>query len=751
MKRGPAGFAPSGVVAIATVAAVFMIAQQVASKAVRDGFFLSEFPVTALPVATLAAAVVSLGAALLFGRFIAAFSPAAAVPVLFAANGLLFFVEAAVVDHVPEVVAAGLYLHTAAFGGAVISGFWSVVNERFDPYTARRVVSQITAGTTFGGIAGGALTWALSDIGTAALLAGFGASSVVCAVAIGAVARGGVDETESAAGDDANAGGRDAPARISGLSALARSSYLRRVGAVVVFGALMSGVIDYVFKAGVATDRSEQGLVELFAVFYTAVGIATFVVQAFGARKLLKRLGVVPTASAFPITALSLLSLALLWPGVMTLVLLRGGLMVVENSLYRAGYELFYTPVPKQQKRSAKMLIDLGCDRLGTAAASGIALLAITLGAATANKMLLIVGAACAVVIAILMTVIRRQYIASLAEQLRTSLEREAVAANAGGAQALATTFVADLGLWPAASDPAVADASTGDAPIDRDQLMEAVRARAEEKKRSPDPSRSAPPPRARSTVSESLLATPLRERLRLTAPGEDGWAELGRTAPGVIGQLGDIVLSRRESLEVRLRAAELLASVPSKRAAEALLGTLAAPELRLRRAGALALWTLCQQAPGLRPERRLIVDLAGRELRRPARLVPTESGFERSSPFLKDARGNDLSSTLEIVFILLAVLGGTDDLRLALTAITSGDARQRGTGLEYLDNLLTGDLRQRLVALAANPESTRAELRVDRAAVQELAEQLRSGAIDVRELRRRYAAARRQQYEGAD
>lgn len=144
--------AGSSVVGLRADVAALMIAQQVASKAVRDGFFLSHVDITMLPVATLAAAVVSLIAALLLGKLMTAFSPGAAVPVLFGSSALLFFVEAALMGEAPRMVAATLVLHTAALGGAVVSGFWSVVNERFDPYSARKAVGPIAAGATFGGV-----------------------------------------------------------------------------------------------------------------------------------------------------------------------------------------------------------------------------------------------------------------------------------------------------------------------------------------------------------------------------------------------------------------------------------------------------------------------------------------------------------------------------------------------------------------------------------------------------------------------
>ena len=48
-----------------------------------------------------------------------------------------------------------------------------------------------------------------------------------------------------------------------------------------------------------------------------------------------------------------------------------------RSSLFRAGYELFYTPIPAAEKRAAKSLIDVGADRLGDAFGGGLVRLAV--------------------------------------------------------------------------------------------------------------------------------------------------------------------------------------------------------------------------------------------------------------------------------------------------------------------------------------------------------------------------------------
>ena len=43
----------------------------------------------------------------------------------------------------------------AIFGAVLISGFWSVVNERFDPHTAKQTIARVAAAATLGGVLGG--------------------------------------------------------------------------------------------------------------------------------------------------------------------------------------------------------------------------------------------------------------------------------------------------------------------------------------------------------------------------------------------------------------------------------------------------------------------------------------------------------------------------------------------------------------------------------------------------------------------
>ena len=153
----PPGVAPSAwtsATIAATITCTGLIAHQVAGKAVRDALFLSSFPAASLPLVMGAAAALSLGAILWLSRAMVRHSPAQLLPKLFAASALGLAVEWGVGLFSPSISVVAVYLHMTAVGPALISLFWSLINERYDPHLARPVFARIAAGGTFGGLLG---------------------------------------------------------------------------------------------------------------------------------------------------------------------------------------------------------------------------------------------------------------------------------------------------------------------------------------------------------------------------------------------------------------------------------------------------------------------------------------------------------------------------------------------------------------------------------------------------------------------
>src|SRR5512132_2905935 len=159
-----------------------MFASQVGGRATRDALFLSHFPITALPVMIMATAVLALALAYVSTRAMVRWGPAVVMPAAFALSAALLVVEWGVSYVAPGVAAVLVYLHFGGLGALLISGFWSFLNERLDPRSAKRQLGQVNAAGTLGGLAGGLAAAELARfLPVAAMLPIFAGVQLVCA------------------------------------------------------------------------------------------------------------------------------------------------------------------------------------------------------------------------------------------------------------------------------------------------------------------------------------------------------------------------------------------------------------------------------------------------------------------------------------------------------------------------------------------------------------------------------------------
>src|SRR5262249_34933459 len=140
--------------------------------------------------------------------------------------------------------------------------------------------------------------------------------------------------------------------------------YLRHLALLVVFATVGAGLLDYVFKArAVALHHGGAELVRFFAVFYTAIGVLTFVVQIALSRFSLERFGLAATIGSLPF-AVAIGSVAgIVVPGLASAGVVRGSEAVLRSSLFRSGYELFFAAVPARKRRQTKPILDIGFER----------------------------------------------------------------------------------------------------------------------------------------------------------------------------------------------------------------------------------------------------------------------------------------------------------------------------------------------------------------------------------------------------
>lgn len=625
-----------------------------------------------------------------------------------------------------------VYAHSAVFGAAGVSAFWSLVNERFDPHSAKKIVGRIAGGGTVGGILGGLLAWRAASILSVptmlAILAGF--NLVGLWGALRTLPRDGRRRERKEP--------REASA--SGVRALRETPYLRDLAALVLTGAILQALLDWLLSAkATALYGKGSSLLAFFALFNMVVGVASFAAQTGLSRVMLERLGLGGTVRLQPIFVAVFAGLGLVAPGLSSVVALRGVEAVSRNSFFRSAYELFYTPLPKAQKRSAKTLIDVGFDRIGTMIGSGGLLVAAQLAPDVATRVVLLATAATAAVAAFVSTRLQDGYVSALAASLRS------------GAVALAEDDALDLTTRKTLAETT--------AFLDREKLL----ARIEQFQKSkldkgedasarvsaaPPPSVEAPPVSAPAAPSDdpllaraatlrsgdvarvkAALATPLPPTLApfvIPLLGEDAVVRdavraLRKIAPKITGLLVDGLLDHDLAPAVRRRIPRVLRVCRTQRAASGLLFALRDPLFEVRVQVALGLAQLVEES-SVRIDRDDVFEVAVHELT--TGRASWTSRFSTSPPPAPESRDDDepaprsrrsatedLHRGLAHVFVVLGLALEREPLQIAYRALRSDDAALRGTAHEYLEVVLPPRIRDLLVPLLGDvkpPERAR-------------------------------------------
>jgi hypothetical protein len=633
-----------------------------------------------------AGAALSLVAILWLSRSVGRRSPATITPLLFAVSAIGLLGAWGIGRVSPRVGAVAVYLHLALFGPAVLTTFWSLINERFEPHAAKRAVARIAGGGTLGGVLGSLAAWrASSVIEVPTLLLFLAGMHAVCAV--GSFLVRAHDTPPSHAP-------REEPR--SPFAELQAAPFLRNIALLVALGAAMSALLDYIFSARAAAAFPDgQALLSFFSLFWLAVTALSFLFQIALGRLALEKLGLALSMTVLPGVVAVGATLGLVMPGLTTSAILRGAEAVQRNTMFRSAYELLYTPLLEARKRATKALIDIGFDRIGTVLGSAILLLALHLLPAQAESIALILVVTIALATIPVTKRLHLGYVAALEEGL------------SAGAEKLELRRVADPALDAVESRQ-------------RDELIERVErlgdvirdgaASARLEKRAAIISRgsdlfSGNVERARRALESwdsehgvlaSLAVLLLADReLHL-----DALRVLRRVAGEVTGQLVDALVDPATELVVRRRIPRALAVCSTERAAGGLILGLRDPRFEVRYECARALLRITTASAHISIPRAHVVAAVLREIE------PEKNGVELElDEEIGDEHGpvGDLlledrtDRRLQHIFTILSLYLEREPLGMALRALHHDDVRHRGTALEYLHTVLPGEIRDAL------------------------------------------------------
>ncbi|MGH7680889.1 MAG: hypothetical protein ACRENN_02765 [Candidatus Eiseniibacteriota bacterium] len=760
----------------ATVVATSMIAYQVGAKATRDAFFLSNFPVTALPAMVLGTSALAITLAYGATRALSAWGPERVIPTGFGVSAVLLLAEWGLSFHFPKPAAVLVYLHYGCLGALLISGFWSFLNERFDPRTAKLQLGRITAGGTVGGLLGGLVASLVGrSMPLTTMLPLLAVFHLICAAGMmrlrtgDTAARPGSGSKAAGSGSKAAGSGPDAgrvsrtgTEPVNHLRVLAGSPYLRNLVSLVLLVTLSEGLIDLVLKGRASGAYGGAGsLLRFFAAFYTGISFLTVIVQATVSRFALQRLGPARVTAFLPAGVAVASVGGVVVPGLASAVVASATESVLSNSLYRAGYELLFTPIAAREKRAIKALADVGASKLGGFVAAALAQAVVMFWMPHAGNILFGVSAVAAAAAFVLALRLNAGYKQSLARAVVSRADE----LDLSGAYDSATRSTMLRTLGPMALTQVVRTPRGEPSPegaiavshafpeeetlrnLPRVTLSEGATEEDGDAARIRD-LRSRDLDRVRRALGAGALDAPVVPYVVMLL----AWDEAARDAIAALRQAEEEatqllvagLINPDEDFAIRRRVPLILAFYHNEISAAGLMGGLGDRRFEVRYRCGRALTHRCDLDAAFHVPREVAFQAVLHEVETGAgvwkgRQLLDRMDDESWSPVMDEVVRDRANRSLEHVFTLLALALPRQPLKIAFRGLHTDDPLLRGTALEYLETALPSEIRKPLWPFLEDNRPKRVEThRSPKEALQALLDSRESIVLRLEDLKRK-------------
>lgn len=484
-----------------------------------------------------------------------------------------------------------------------------------------------------------------------------------------------------------------------------------------------AGLLDFLFKAAAAAEYLEKAdRQRFFAIFYTTSSLATFLLQTLFGTRLLQRFGIAIAMGSLPVVTGLGAIVNFFFPGLWTATGLRASELALHSSFFRAGYEQHYAPMPANEKRAAKSVIDVIIDRTGDALGGGIIQLCLFIAAGSEHRTTLILTA---IVIGmyVLATFVTRRIRAGYIQAVEKSLLERAVDLEAIDSH----TRKGLKPLGPPGKDSLSAEDiqkalpfnwqrhSLQNIPVVKGEVAAAAKLGSEYDSRSDQlvaivsDLRSRDVARVKRALKgfASVDRPPYGQAIPLLAWDQvapDVVAALRHNVDRHAGVLLDALLDNDEEFSIRRRVPRVLAVASSQRVVDGLTAALADRRFELRFRSAASLAIVRSRAPKLHLDNDAIRAALEAAIKSDTRVMMNRTAIDKlpedDAPLLGEILQERADRGLEYVFTLLSLLLDAQHVRLAYQGIHTDDASLHGLALEYLDSVLPDELREDVLAL---------------------------------------------------
>ena len=267
-------------------------------------------------------------------------------------------------------VAVVIYALREAYIVIIIEQYWSFINSTLNEGHARKFNGPICGIGSLGAIAGGLMVGRLAmPLGSEALLL-FAAASLLPAAFCSELSY--------------HLGGEPAPSekeyerKSLALSLFVESSYLRRIGLLIVLTQIISTVLDLRFFGLIEQVLPIRDVRTAYiGNFYAMLNTTAFVLQFVAAPLLLHYISLRFIHPAIPIVHIATATVIIFRQSLFTGGLAYLTFKALDYSVFRAGKEIFYIPLSFDSRYRAKEVIDSFGYRASKGGAAGLASLVI--------------------------------------------------------------------------------------------------------------------------------------------------------------------------------------------------------------------------------------------------------------------------------------------------------------------------------------------------------------------------------------
>ncbi len=262
-------------------------------------------------------------------------------------------------------VPAAFYVLTLILGILLISQFWTLANDIYDPRQAKRVFGFVGAGSSLGGALGSGLTrFLVEKVGTnTMLLIGAGTLALCLAIVVFILQR----EKGAGTSDAAKAVEEEGVSSGEAIQLLGSSRHLQVIALVIAFAAIGAAIIEQQLNMATALAKGVKNTTGI-AAFLAEVGLYTsmigFVINLALTSRIHRVMGIGFALLVLPIslgsTALVMLFNRGLWAPALARVLDTS----LRYSLDKTSREVLFLPLPADLKYRAKPFIDVTVDRI---------------------------------------------------------------------------------------------------------------------------------------------------------------------------------------------------------------------------------------------------------------------------------------------------------------------------------------------------------------------------------------------------